>query len=102
MRVTIKGEVVKVADASWTNREGQLVQARDVFVRQDDADPAFGADRISYRPEPGKAEPQEGETAEFRVSVTSGLSRAGKDYLKVFCIDHKVVKAAPKLASVAG
>lgn len=81
MRVQVSGKVVEVERRSWTDNDGNIVEAFDAFLASDN--PRYGADRISG---PASIAPVVGEVASYVASVSARAGKRGP-WLSVWCIE---------------
>ena len=82
MRVQVQGKVVEVERRSWTDAEGNVVQAFDAFLASDN--PRYGADRISG---PANLIPEVGEQAAFWALVSARTGKRGP-WLSIWCVER--------------
>lgn len=89
MRGIFGGTVVQVEPRSYEGNDGQTKHVADVYIAS--GDPRFGADRIEMF---GDLAPEVGDTAHYLCNVTAKLSKAGREYLKVWAVKRLHVETA--------
>ena len=90
MKVVVYGTVTEVTTSSYTKQDGTRVETFDAFIGE-----GRFYDRISG---PAQLMPKDGDSVQYVALVQSKLSKAGRAYLNVWCVERAQAPAALKSA----